>query len=59
LIALAGGKRQTAMFESSLIIDNWEPTPRFCDPINGAFQEINEMFIPHQLTRVFELQSPG
>ena len=41
------------------VIDSWEPTPRFYDPINGAFQEINEMFIPFQLTRVLELQSAG
>jgi putative ABC transport system permease protein len=41
------------------VIDNWDPTPRFYDPINGAFQEINEMFIPYQLTRVLELQSAG
>jgi len=41
------------------VIDNWDPTPRFYDPINGAFQEINEMFIPYQMTRVLELQSAG
>lgn len=41
------------------VIDTWEPTPRFYDPINGAFQEINEMFIPFSLTRALELQSAG
>jgi putative ABC transport system permease protein len=41
------------------VIDNWDPTPRFYDPINGGFQEINEMFIPYQLTRVLELPSAG
>jgi putative ABC transport system permease protein len=41
------------------VIDNWEPTPRFYDPINGAFQEVNEMFIPFNLTRVLELNSAG
>lgn len=41
------------------VIDTWEPTPRFYDPINGAFQEVNEMFIPYALTRVMELQSAG
>jgi putative ABC transport system permease protein len=41
------------------VIDTWEPTPRFYDPINGAFQEVNEMFIPYSLTRVMELQSEG
>jgi len=41
------------------VIDSWEPTPRFYDPINGAFQEGNEMFIPYSLTSVLELQSEG
>ncbi len=41
------------------VIDNWEPIPRFYDPINGAFQEINDMFIPYKLTRVLELKSAG
>jgi putative ABC transport system permease protein len=41
------------------VMDNWEPTPRFYDPINGAFREINEMFIPYSLTRVLELNSAG
>jgi putative ABC transport system permease protein len=41
------------------VIDTWEPTPRFYDPINGGFQEINEMFIPFTLTRVLELSSTG
>jgi putative ABC transport system permease protein len=41
------------------VIDTWEPTPRFYDPINGGFQEINEMFIPFSLTRVLELGSAG
>ena len=27
------------------VIDTWEPTPRFFDPINGGFQEVNEMFM--------------
>ena len=41
------------------VVDSWEPTPRFYDPINGAFNEINEMFIPYSLTRVLELSSAG
>ncbi|MGA9573584.1 MAG: ABC transporter permease, partial [Lysobacterales bacterium] len=41
------------------VIDSWEPTPRFYDPINGGFQEVNEMFIPYSLTRVMELKSAG
>jgi putative ABC transport system permease protein len=41
------------------VIDTWAPTPRFYDPINGGFQEVNEMFIPYSLTRVLELPSAG
>lgn len=41
------------------VIDTWEPLPRFYDPINGAFQESNEMFIPISLTRGLELNSEG
>jgi len=41
------------------VIDTWEPTPRFYDPINGGFQEVNELFIPYSLTRTLELQSAG
>lgn len=41
------------------VTDTWEPTPRFYDPINGGFQEVNDMFIPYSLTRVMELQSEG
>jgi putative ABC transport system permease protein len=46
-------------FQVSGVIDVWEPTPRFYDPINGGFQEVNEMFIPFGLTRVLELVSIG
>ena len=41
------------------VTDTWEPTPRFYDPINGGFQEVNDMFIPYSLTRVLELISNG
>jgi putative ABC transport system permease protein len=41
------------------VTDSWDPTPRFYDPINGAFQEVNDMFIPYSLTRVLELISNG
>ena len=41
------------------VTDGWEPTPRFYDPINGGFQEVNDMFIPYSLTRVLELISAG
>ena len=41
------------------VIDTWEPTPRFYDPINGGFQDVMDMFIPFSLTRVLELNSVG
>lgn len=41
------------------VIDTWEPTPRFYDPINGAFQETMDMFVPFSLTRPLELGSIG
>ncbi len=48
-----------ARFQVAGVIDSWEPTPRFYDPINGGFQEVNEMFIPFSTTRVLELDSIG
>jgi putative ABC transport system permease protein len=41
------------------VIDTWEPTPRFYDPINGGFQDVQDMFIPFGLTRPLELNSVG
>jgi len=56
------GERLTirgVLFQVAGVIDTWEPTPRFYDPIEGAFQEVNDMFIPFGLTRVLELESAG
>jgi putative ABC transport system permease protein len=50
---------QGRRFQVVGVIDTWEPTPRYYDAINGAFQEVNEMFIPFSLTRVMELPSAG
>jgi putative ABC transport system permease protein len=50
---------QGTRFQVVGVIDTWEPTPRFYDPINGGFQETNEMFIPFALTRTLELSSTG
>ncbi|MBT8080686.1 MAG: ABC transporter permease [Gammaproteobacteria bacterium] len=50
---------QGMRFQVVGVIDTWEPTPRYYDPINGGFQRINEMFIPFSLTRVLELNSTG
>jgi putative ABC transport system permease protein len=48
-----------ARFQVSGVMDNWEPTPRFYDPIEGGFEETNELFIPFSLTRTLELISAG
>ncbi len=56
------GKRitmQDTQFQVVGVIDTWEPTPRFYDPINGGFQDVNDMFIPFALTRTLELNSAG
>ncbi len=50
---------QGRQFQVVGVTDTWEPTPRFYDAINGGFQDINEMFIPINLTRVLELGSNG
>lgn len=50
---------QGTRFQVVGVIETWDPTPRFYDPINGGFQEVNEMFIPYSLTRVLELGSIG
>ncbi|NOR36035.1 MAG: FtsX-like permease family protein [Woeseiaceae bacterium] len=50
---------QGTYFQVAGVIDTWEPTPRFFDPINGGFHEINEMFIPYSLALSLELQSTG
>ena len=56
------GRRLTmsgVQFQVVGVIDTWEPTPRFYDPINGGFQEVNDMFIPFSLTRGMEMPSNG
>ena len=50
---------QGRRFRVAGVMDTWQPTPRYYDPINGAFQEVNELFIPYALTRALELQSAG
>ena len=48
-----------AQFQVIGVIDAWEPSPRFYDPINGAFQEVMDMFVPYSVTRTLELDSIG
>jgi putative ABC transport system permease protein len=52
-------RMQDTEFQVVGVIDTWDPTPRFYDPINGGFQEVNDIFIPFSLTRALELQSFG
>jgi putative ABC transport system permease protein len=52
-------RMKDAEFQVVGVIDTWDPTPRFYDPINGGFQEVNDIFIPFSLTRALELQSFG
>ena len=46
-------------FQVMGVTDTWDPTPRFYDPINGGFQEVQEMFIPYSLTPILKLNSVG
>ncbi|MBV1911373.1 MAG: ABC transporter permease [Kangiellaceae bacterium] len=41
------------------VLDNWNPTPRFYDVINGGFNEVADMMIPFSLTEPLELNSAG
>ncbi len=50
---------QGTQFQVAGVIDTWEPTPRYYDPINGGFQAVREMFFPYGLTRTLELNSVG
>ena len=56
------GERLTMQGTEFLVVgvtDTWEPTPRYFDPINGGFQDVNEMFVPFSLTHRLELRSTG
>jgi len=46
-------------FQVAGVIDTWEPTPRYYDPTQGAFREVDDMYIPFSLTRVLQLESAG
>lgn len=41
------------------VMDTWEPTPRFYDPINSGFNEVSEVFVPLSLTPSMEIGSAG
>jgi putative ABC transport system permease protein len=50
---------QGTRFQVVGVIDTWEPAPRFYDPTDGGFRDVNDMFMPFSLTRVLELNSAG
>jgi putative ABC transport system permease protein len=41
------------------VLDDWAPTPKFYDLNNGAFDEIEELFVPYGIGTQFEMQSSG
>ena len=41
------------------VLDEWTPTPKFYDLNNGAFDEIEEIFVPFSLGTLLEVQSSG
>jgi putative ABC transport system permease protein len=41
------------------VLDEWAPTPKFYDLNNGAFDEIEELFVPYGIGAQFEMQSSG
>ena len=41
------------------MLDEWAPTPKFYDLNNGAFDEIEEMFVPFSIGTQLEMQSAG
>lgn len=41
------------------VLDTWEPVPKFYDVNNGAFDEVEDVFIPFKLKEAFELPSWG
>ena len=41
------------------VLDEWAPTPKFYDLNNGAFDEIEELFVPFGIGEQYEMQSAG
>ena len=41
------------------VTDDWEPIPRFYDVSNGAFDEVEEVFLPFSVSIEIELDSNG
>ena len=41
------------------VLDEWAPAPKFYDLNNGAFDDIEELFVPYGIGTTFEMQSSG
>jgi putative ABC transport system permease protein len=41
------------------VLDNWELKPKFFDLTNGAFSEMEDIYIPFTLKEAYELQGSG
>ncbi|MCH2055630.1 MAG: ABC transporter permease [Thalassotalea sp.] len=41
------------------VLDSWEPVPKFYDVNNGAFDEVEDVFVPFKLKETLELPSWG
>jgi putative ABC transport system permease protein len=41
------------------VLDHWQPTPKFYDLNNGAFDDVEEAFIPFARGAMFEMQPAG
>ena len=41
------------------VLDSWQPVPKFYDVNNGAFDEVEDVFMPFFLKEAFELPSWG
>ena len=46
-------------FTVSGVLAPWRPKPTFYDPLNGAFEESEEIFIPFRWTPVMEIDTAG
>lgn len=41
------------------VLDDWTPTPKFYDMNNGAFNEIEDLFVPFGLGQILEVPTAG
>lgn len=46
-------------FRVAGVLARWNPTPKFYDPNNGAYEDAEDIFVPLSLTRALELDSAG